>query len=507
MITTMMRRLHGEEDGYSLVISMLLIAIMMMLLAVALTAGNAALTQSNKGLQWSKTLVVAEAGLNDSVARLAQSKSAANPCAISTATVCTSSDGEYQVSWSVNSDGGYTITSIGYYPTKTAQTFAREVQVTFEPVPSFRYAIFSQSDLEIKNNIVVVGDVYSQGSVTVGTSATVCGSVTSSGGGISLSNGAQIVKSYSNVFTGVSCSGKTGNVWSGGSSGIVGAATVQIAGDAKASAPASATCDGASSDYAITSPGGNTTVSGAVTACGKATGVVGFTSRTQGTLTTQPSTAELPSFTFDPNNYSILTCYPSGGTCGANDSTTAIADFNAYVATHKTSLTGTFAVWQRAPTAMSSPGNCTTASTTQICLDGIGLSGDFTLITNAPVDFGNTSTVSTSNSPSEMVVVSTYVPPASTSCDANGGDCSIYGQNAVKFDAGVQSDPDDGVVGLLYTTGKMAFKNQGSPGEGALYAAAMDLKNGFDIVYNSRIESILGFGEQLEQTLWQELNV
>ena len=67
------------------------------------------------------------------------------------------------------------------------------------------------------------------------------------------------------------------------------------------------------------------------------------------------------------------------------------------------------------------------------------------------------------------------------------------------------------MVGLLYTTGKMAFKNGpqngADPGEGALYAASMDLKNGYDIVYNSRIERVLGFGTTYERTLWQELNL
>jgi hypothetical protein len=35
----------------------------------------------------------------------------------------------------------------------------------------------------------------------------------------------------------------------------------------------------------------------------------------------------------------------------------------------------------------------------------------------------------------------------------------------------------------------------------------MDLKNGFQIEYNGRIQKVLGFGVGLEQTLWQELNV
>ena len=52
----------------------------------------------------------------------------------------------------------------------------------------------------------------------------------------------------------------------------------------------------------------------------------------------------------------------------------------------------------------------------------------------------------------------------------------------------------------------MAFKNKGAPGEGALYAGSMDIKNGFDIVYNSRIEKVLGFGTSLETALWEELD-
>jgi hypothetical protein len=134
------------------------------------------------------------------------------------------------------------------------------------------------------------------------------------------------------------------------------------------------------------------------------------------------------------------------------------------------------------------------------------------LITNAPVDFGNTSTISTTSSSvsSDMVVISTYQPAAGTTCDTNGGDCSIYGKNAIIFDGGDPTDPDDGVVGLLYTTGKMAFDNSpqaGDPGEGALYASSMNFKNNYDIEYNSRIERVLGFGSTYQQTLWQEINV
>jgi len=515
MLATMMRRLHREEEGYSLVIAILLLAIMMVLLVVALDAGNASLEQSSKSLEWSKALTIAEGGVDDAITRLSENRSASNPCSMSTSTVCSIGGGQYQVSWT-QSGGKIVVTSIGYYPTKAAPKFTREVQETYEPVPSFKYAIFSQTALSIANSTTIMGDIYSDGNVSVGTGATICGSIQSSGGGVSLGNGSQVLTAYDPY----GCSGKSGRVWTGGSSGIVGAQQVVIAGDAIAGAPATSACSSASTSYAITSASGSAyTVNGAAKACGKIASIVGQTSSSPGLPTTAPAPVTFPKFVFDPNNYSTdpadplhLQCYPSGGTCGSNDSATAVKDFNAYVATHNSSLTGTFAVWQRSPAPMSNPGNCTTSSTTQICLNGPTLSGDFTLITNAPVDFGNTNTISTTSTSvsADMVVVSTYQPASGTSCDSNGGDCSIYGQNSVRFDGGDPTNPDDGVVGLLYTTGKMAFKqhpNSQPPGEGGLYAASMDLANNYPIVYNSRIERVIGGGTQYERTLWQELDV
>jgi hypothetical protein len=261
--------------------------------------------------------------------------------------------------------------------------------------------------------------------------------------------------------------------------------------------------------YGIVASGGIMTVNGTAKACGTISSVTAATSQA-GTSSSQPTPATFPSFTFDPDNYSSdvsdplhLQCYPSSGTCGANDATDAVTTFQTYVNANKTSLTGTFAVWQRSP-----------SSSTAISLDGITLSGDFTLITNAPVDFGNTSTISTTAPSSDLVVMSTYQPTGSCTAalvNTGGADCSIYGQNAIEFDAGDMNDPDDGVVGLLYTTGKMAFVNSAnnidSTGEGALYGQAMDFKNGYDIIYNSRVERILGFGSTFERTLWQEINV
>jgi hypothetical protein len=503
MMTTLLRRLRREEDGYSLVISMLLLSIMMVLLAVSLDAGNASLRESGLSIEWSKSLTVAEAGVNQAVTLLGQSRSATNPCRIATSTVCAGGGGEYQVSWSSN-HGTVLVTSIGYYPSKVNPTFSREVQVTYEPVPVFKYAIFSQTALNVANNMTVIGDIYSSGDVTLGNGASVCGSVTSSGGGVAFGSVSTVTKTNAPY----GCSGKTGNVWTGGTGGITGASNVDIEGSATASNPSSATCSNVSANYALKS---TLAVTGAAKACGSIAGGVSAASKTAGASSSQPVPITFPSFTFDPNNYSTdvsdplhLQCYPTGGTCGANDSTTAVADFNTYLSTHKTNLTGTFAVWQRTPT-----------SSTYINLDGITLSGDFTLVTNAPVNFGNTNTITTTSSSisADLVVNSSYQPTASCTADlvnTGGADCSIYGKNAIEFDAGDPTDPDDGVVGLLYTSGKMAFVNSAnnfaSTGDGALYAQSMDFKNGFNIIYNSRVERVLGFGTTLEQVLWQEIN-
>jgi hypothetical protein len=507
MMTTLIRRLHREEEGYSLVIAILLLSIMMVLLVVSLDAGNASLRESGLSIEWSKSLTVAEAGVNQSITLLGESRSATNPCRITTSTVCTGGGGEYQINWAA-SGGTVLVSSIGYYPTKADPTFVREVQVTYEPVPSFKYAIFSQTALNVNNNMTVIGDIYSAGDVTIGLGAEVCGSIISSGGGVSLSNGSNVVKSNATY----GCSGKSGNVWTGGTGGITGGTNpnlVNVQGSATASNPSSATCSNVSASYAIKS---SLTVTGAAKACGSIAGGVSAASTTAGVTSSQPVPVTFPAFTFDPNNYSSdssdplhLQCYPTGGTCGSNDSTTAVSDFNAYISTHKTSLTGTFAVWQRTPT-----------NSTYINLDGITLSGDFTLVTNAPVSFGNTSTVTATSSSiaADLVVNSSYQPTASCTAalvNTGGADCSIYGKNAIEFDAGDAIDPDDGVVGLLYTTGKMAFVNSAnnfdSTGDGALYAQSMDFKNGFNIIYNSRVERVLGFGTTLEQVLWQEINV
>ncbi len=81
--------------------------------------------------------------------------------------------------------------------------------------------------------MTVIGDIYSAGDVSLGNGAEVCGSIISSGGGVSLGNVSKVTKSNSTY----GCSGKSGNVWTGGTGGITGSSNVTVEGNATASEP------------------------------------------------------------------------------------------------------------------------------------------------------------------------------------------------------------------------------------------------------------------------------
>ena len=486
MLAWMIRRLHHEEQGYAIVIAMLLMAIMMVSLVVALNAGNAALRESDFGVKWGRTLAVAESGVDDAITTLIQNRTATSDCAIGTTTGCSLDDAEYQVSWVTNGDGSVTVTSTGYYPSVAASKYTRTLEVLLEPAPSFQYALFAEDDLEVKNNQVITGSIYSSGNVTIHQNTIICGSIVSAAGTITMENGTGTVTDHS--ATG--CSGEDADVWAGGS--IHMDSTTDIQGTAKASAPTGTTCNAASTSYEIT----DGSVDGSATACGRVTATAG--SVQAGTNTTPPTVETMPSYTFSAINYPGITCYGGSGACTeSNTSATAVSSFNTFKALNETSMSGAYGIWQTSP-----------STTTKLDLEDIQLSGDLTIVTNAPIDFGNTGTIGLTGgvTAAELVVVSTYIPPAGSSCTTNGGDCSIYSQNSIVFENGDDDDLSDGIAGLLYTPGKMAVKNQGSGADGALYAGTMDIKNGFQITYNGRIAAILGFGTGLEPTLWQELS-
>ena len=357
-----------REDGYSLVISMLLLSIMMVLLSVSLQAGTSSLQESHLSIEWSKALTVAEAGANQATTLLGQSRGATNPCRIGTSTLCSGGGGEYQMAW-VTSGSKVIITSTGYYPTQARPTFVRQIQVTYEPVPSFKYAIFSQTSLDVKNNMTVIGR-HLRGKRRHGRPERegLRQHHLLRGRGDVLERRHDREGRYPVRLHGQSRQrvdrrvGRDRRAQSASRSkgtrrprtprrrrAVPSARRTRSSGAGRSPGPRK---------RAVRSLGGSRQV--------RSTPAPPRASR--------PPSA-FPAFTFDPNNYSSdaldplhLQCYPTGGTCGSNDATNAVSSFQSYVTTHKTSLTGTFAVWQRTPT-----------SSTAIDLDGIKLSGDFTL--------------------------------------------------------------------------------------------------------------------------------
>ena len=484
----MLTRLNRQEDGFALVTAVAVLAIMSILLVVVLTAGNSAFDISERNARFTRTLAVAEAGINDVTGTLRGNGAAPNLCAIGTTNTCSASGGgEYQVSWSRTPEGTVTVTSIGYYPSLAKAQITRKIEAVYEPVPSFKYALYSDTSIAIKNNQVVIGDVFANGAIHLGTGAIVCGSLTSATGGVEILSGARIVKTYVDAGTGKNCFGRSGNVWASGT--IKMSPTSVIEGDATASPPAGTLFCPLVPDttYAILSG----TVQGNATACGRIT-AASPNPLSPYTLTDPPAPTSLPSFTFDANNYTSMNCIPFSNPCNSNNtSNIAYQQFNAL---SRVNMQGVYAVWQTNP-----------SQATVLDLSELSVGGDLTIISNAPIYFGNTTAI-TSLGPAMVTVVSLYEPPPFTTCDTNGGDCSIYGQNSVLFDSGDPANPNDGIAAIVYTPGKMAFKNEVNGAEGALYAGSMDIKNGFDITYNSRIERIAGFGEVLERTLWREIS-
>ena len=330
MMGWIVRRLHRDEEGYALVIAMLLMAIMMVSLVVALNAGNAALRESDFGVKWARTLAVAESGVDDAITTLIQDRSAASDCALGTTDVCPLDDAEYQVSWVTNGDGSVTVTSTGAYPTVAAAKYTRTLEVLLEPAPSFQYALFAEDDLEVKNNQVITGSIYSSGNVVVKNNTTICGSIVSASGSITMEQGTETVTDY--AATG--CSGEDADVWAGGS--------ILLDGDDRRRGRR----EGVRADgHGVQRHVDLLPDPGAATWPGRRPPAAGSrrprAASLPGTETTPPTVETLPTYTFAAINYPGLVCYGGVGGCvEANTSTTAVSSFNTFKNLNETSMSG-----------------------------------------------------------------------------------------------------------------------------------------------------------------------
>jgi hypothetical protein len=316
------------------------------------------------------------------------------------------------------------------------------------PPRSFNYALFSLTDVNTKNNDHIVGDVWSNGSVTVDQNDIVDGSINAATGWVFLDNNSLV----------------RGDVWSGGADGSGNAVTMsggaKIEGNVKASSTAPDCADDPGySSYRVK----DGTVTGNVTTWGNISGtIVGGVASTH-VCTAAPATKQMPAFVYNPANYP------------APQSFSSPSEFNAYVDTHDEDLVGTFYV---------SGGG----ANDWVDLTDVEISGDTTIIaTDAPIDANG---ISGANEDDKiLVLISGYKPAAGTACTDNGGnpaDCAIGLKNNFQ--------PEHNTAVLVYApNGPVAFKNS-AEFLGAVYANDIVVKNNMDLVYDSRVDQIVGFG-------------
>ena len=82
-----------------------------------------------------------------------------------------------------------------------------------EPAPAFNYALFAEDDLEVKNNEVIIGSMYSTGDVTIKNNTIVCGGIKAAGGDITMESNSELVSS----LAGTDCTDQDADAWAGGS--------------------------------------------------------------------------------------------------------------------------------------------------------------------------------------------------------------------------------------------------------------------------------------------------
>jgi hypothetical protein len=458
------------EDGYAMVVAVTVSMIITVLLTVMLAQGLHNNQASDRAAQRDASFDVAEAGINWSISKLESTDRAA--VASGAVQQVPTPDGQAEVRITAGRPGDpagnpttgyYTVEALGKVTTKTGAP-TRHIRVVLGPAPSFRFALYADEKLTVDADTCIVGSIYGGSDIVTGNNTTVAGTASINGSVIS----------------------RNGDI------------TFHPANNPRC--PASVTVNGSSEPVDTSHDIANDVLApGTKTLNGASYG---------GRLGSTPPQYTMPQFTFDPQNYANLVAYGTYGT-PPNPATAearlagAAAAFNAAsgsgdhdVAGGGTGLAGTYVVWDANPNQAN-----------VLSLDRLKVRGDTVIYTNAPVDFGNTQTVSpqVAGSTPLFAVISTYAPLGSQCTNGTGAsDCGISGKNQVFF--------DPAIAVLLYTKGGIAFKNACNGGgcnqqnSGAYYANAIIVKNNFNLTYNQRISNLVGFGAAaLQQLSWQEL--
>lgn len=441
-----------------MVTAVIVIALMALLAALALDNGGHADRASARGRNWTEALHVAEAGVQEAIARL-QAEGGATPAPFSG----TVTEGSYEVTVAHLGRHRYQIDSTGASGRGPGLETRRSLRVVMAPPRSFSYALFSLTNVRTKNNDTVIGDIWANGSVIVDQNDLVDGSVTAATGSVFLDNNSTI----------------TGDVQSGGydvsTGGAIDVSTgARIDGHVKASsAVPDCADDPTQTAYKVGVIG---SIGGSVTTWGMKTGSGSTGELRTGICTDAPATKPMPAFTWNPTNYYPATEFASP------------TAFHVYLDSgNRTNLSGTFFI-------------AGGGADDEIDLTGVRVAGDTVIIAAAaPIDANGVGAAN--NDDKIFILVSYYQPPPGSACTDNGGnprDCSIGMKNNFQ--------PTDNTATLLYApNGPVAFKNN-AQFTGAVYANDIVMKNNQVVAYDERVSQLVGFGPvTLEQESWLEL--
>ncbi|HEX9696368.1 MAG TPA: hypothetical protein VGB64_08640 [Actinomycetota bacterium] len=463
-----------DDDGFVMIVAVLLLSIVASLGVVVMTSGNHSSLATGRGRSWVQSLHVAEAGVQDAMARM--DSSGAIPANFSGST----DEGTYAVEITPLGRSRYRVEVLGTVAAGSSLKAARRVRVTLAPPESFNAALFSHTSVDTKNNDNVVGDIWANQNVIVDANDVIQGSVTAATGFVHMRGGSRVTKSV-----------QSGGYNATTTNGIFLDNNARIDGDAISSVTAPTdpvTCGGESqNNFTIREQsgaviGGNVTTWGARTGPGTVSGTI-----SEHVCTAAPAAQPMPTYSYNVSNYDPATLH-EWGTPSAS-SATALADFNTYLAANKSALAGTFTIFQTG----------TITQATRIDLSGVKTAGDVTLVTNLPV-FTNGIEDLPSVTDAVVLVASFYQPPAGTVCDVNhdDSDCSIHAKNSFQTSGATAV--------LLYAPyGPVAIKNNQEM-FGAVYADNIQIKNNQTLTYDARVDRIVGFGPvTLEPTDWMEL--
>ena len=401
----------ADERGVALVTAMVITLSVFAIGGVWTGLATHQYGQSARERQREQARNAAEAGVNEAMSRLsADSGYTGGP----TLTALPRATGEYEVavtrlSADPNDNRRY-IAATGYAPAKAANgRVARRVeqQVDLISTSGFRYALFTApGGIAGANNMTVNGDVYSDGNLTLTNSATVSGSVISHGS-VTTSNNSTIgrdIRAAGNVTVNNASTTVLGNVYSGGSVSLTGR------------------------------------VRGNVQAAGTITGGTVDGSRAQYSPPPPIQRQTLPTFTWNPANYTFPQEWPSPDA------------FQTYWSANKGAFSGHHRIL------------CPSPCTASINLnDKWTMIGDVTIASDSPVNLSR----EVANGPGRALTL--------TVASFSAASPAILMSNNISL-------PDSIRIALFAPNGPVRFSNLKNF-SGAVYASSMVLDQQFTLTY------------------------